>query len=194
VPELFQTADFSLQPLLATHVALDYDAVMEDPTYLRSWSQSSWPADHFTFSENLDDLKRHEREHNEGSAYTYTVLSPDTRQCLGCVYITPIGVRIASSHIPTSHLPNADDHVADVCFWVRPSLQKLGIDSALVSALKNWFVTEWQFDQLFFHTSAEDHRQRKLLHQAGLDLIAQFTAKHPRPGHWVLYSLESPQM
>lgn len=193
VPELFQTADFSLQPLHTTHVELDYDAVMEDPAYLRSWSQSSWPADQFTLSENYNDLERHEREHRNGSAFTYTVLSLDTNSCLGCVYITPIGVRIAQADIPKSNLPNEDDHVADICFWVRPSLQKLGMDSLLISALEIWLATEWQFDRLFFHTSVEDHRQQELLRQVGLERIAKFRTKHPRPGHWVLFTHESRQ-
>jgi RimJ/RimL family protein N-acetyltransferase len=188
LPDRFQTADFILQPLLASHVELDFEAVMEDPAYLRSWSQSSWPADHFTLSENREDLERHELEHREGSAFTYTVLSRDTNTCLGCVYITPLGVRIAHTNIPKSHLPNADAHVADVCFWIRPSLQKLGLDSELVTALETWFATEWQFDRLYFHTSTTDHRQRELLHQAGLEQIAQFKAKHPRPGQWVLFT------
>jgi hypothetical protein len=168
-------------------VDLDFDAVMEDPVYLRSWGQGSWPADNFTLEENLDDLERHAREHKEMSAFTYTILSPTEDICFGCVYITPVGMRIPASQIPPIHQPEARQHVGDVCFWVRPSLQAHELDLRMLSALLDWLRSEWHFDRIFFHTSASDVHQQQLFGRCGLDPIARFSAEEPRPGEWILY-------
>src|SRR5436189_5938859 len=90
VPEEKRTNRLLLRPLRATVVELDYDAVMSSAEQLRRWSQSDWPADDFTLAQNLDDLQRHEREHRERVAFTFTVLNPHGTRCLCCVYITPL--------------------------------------------------------------------------------------------------------
>jgi GNAT superfamily N-acetyltransferase len=183
------TQDFVLRPLRTSHVELDYDAVMEDPSYLRTWSQSGWPADEFTLGENLKDLERHEREHDETLAFTFTILSIGGERCLGCVYITPFGMRIAADEIPTAYLPKPDAFAADVCFWVRPSLQRDDLESKLLHTLRKWLRSDWPFDTIFLHTSEADRRQQEICDQAGLDPIAHFQSDHPRPGKWVLYEI-----
>src|SRR5437867_3283681 len=90
VPEEMRTRRLFLRPLRATDVELDYDAVMSSAEMLRRWSQSTWPADDFTLSENLDDLQRHEHEHKEREAFTFTILNPEGTRCLGCVYFMPL--------------------------------------------------------------------------------------------------------
>ena len=85
-----RTQRLFLRPLRASDVELDYDAVMSSAEMLRRWSQSGWPADDFTLAQNLDDLRRHEREHEERQAFTFTVLDPPGTRCLGCVYLTPL--------------------------------------------------------------------------------------------------------
>lgn len=186
-PESLTTSEFILRPLLVDHVDLDYEAVMEDPAYLRSWGQGGWPSDDFTLGENLLDLERHQREHSERSAFTFTVLSHSEESCFGCVYITPIGVRIPASEIPPQHRPEKQQHTGDVCFWIRPSLQTNKLDSRLLAALLQWLRSDWYFDRIFFHTSAADARQQELFDRAGLDQIARFSTAEPRPGTWLLY-------
>jgi hypothetical protein len=69
--------EFFLEPLTTDHVELDYAAVMDTREWLREWSGSTWPADDFTVDENREDLARHQREHEEGVAFTFTVLRSD---------------------------------------------------------------------------------------------------------------------
>jgi hypothetical protein len=189
VPEELKTNDFVLQPLRTDHVKLDYEAVMEDPKTLRAWSQSDWPADDFSLSKNKLDLERHEHEHMQQTAFTYTVLSPSGDHCLGCVYITPLGARIAADHIPEEYFPDPNAFSADVCFWLRPSLRRLGHDFKLLRALQKWFRDEWRFDHIFFHTSQATEHQQQSFEQGGLIEIARFEADDPRPGKWVLYKI-----
>ena len=82
--------DMVLEPLSSRHVELDYEAVMESKELLRRWSMSDWPRDGFTIEENAADLIRHEAEHFDRVAFTYTVLNPAATECFGCVYINPL--------------------------------------------------------------------------------------------------------
>ncbi len=189
IPDRLLVRSFQIRPLLAEHVDLDYDAVMEDPAYLRQWGQGHWPADDFTRAENLVDLRKHEREHKQGSAFTFTVLAPEGDRCLGCVYITPFGMRIAPEWIPPAHRPDPQSFTADICFWVRPSLHADNLDVVLARSLVSWLVDDWYFDHLFFHTSDLDQRQQRIFDASGLEEIARFQAERPRPGKWRLYEL-----
>ena len=87
VPAGMQTGAFLLRPIRESDAELDYAAVMESREYLQAWEQTGWPADDFTLEDNRRDLRRHERQHAEGEAFTFTVMSPDETRCLGCVYI-----------------------------------------------------------------------------------------------------------
>src|SRR5262249_14686707 len=139
IPEGLETGRLRLRPLRASDVALDYDAVMSDPAALRRWSQASWPADDFTLAENLTDLQGHEREHLEGVAYTFTVLSPDASRCLGCVYFTPVRPEAVG-------LCGRSEHPVRVGFWVRSSEILGGLDRHLFEALRAWLRQAWAFD------------------------------------------------
>ena len=162
VPEERRTERLLLRPLRATDVALDYDAVMSSPEMLRRWSQGTWPADDFTLAGNLADLERHEREHHERVAFTFTVLSPDEKRCLGCVYFTPVGPEAATL------CPGAE-HATQVGFWVRASEIASDLDRHLLATVRGWLKTAWAFDRVLFAISQQDARQVTLLRDIGLD-------------------------
>src|SRR5215831_8205486 len=90
VPEALRTNEFLLRPLSATDVHLDYDAVISSRAQLLRSSGGTWPKEEFTLEEDLADLKRHEREHRERVAFTYTVMNPAETECLGCLYMNPL--------------------------------------------------------------------------------------------------------
>ena len=114
IPEQKRTAQLYLRPLRATDAALDYEAVMASSEQLHRWSQTEWPTDDFTVAQNREDLARHEREHEERVAFTYTVLDPNETCCLGCVYITPL------ASYPVQICDEAT-YAANIGFWVRSS-------------------------------------------------------------------------
>src|SRR5512136_809591 len=135
VPQEKRTARLYLRPLRATDVEVDYDAVMSSAEMLRHWSQSGWPADGFTLAQNLADLQRHESEHLERKAFTFTVLNPPGMQCLGCVYIMPLRPE------QVALCPDAT-YAADVGFWVRASELPTGLEQHLFATLRDWFRAE----------------------------------------------------
>ncbi|TMQ73312.1 MAG: ABC transporter permease, partial [Candidatus Eisenbacteria bacterium] len=149
VPRGLRTPRLVLWPLRVDDAALDRDAVMSDPAALRRWSQSTWPADDFTLDENRVDLERHEREHERGMAFTFTVLDPDEARCLGCVYLTPVLGELAGSC-------GGAAHPVKLGFWVRSSEIAVDLDRHLLEALRGWLRDGWTFDAVVLAISRRD--------------------------------------
>jgi hypothetical protein len=157
-----------LEPLSTRHVELDYEAVMESKELLRRWSLSDWPSDEFSIEENAADLTRHESEHFDRVAFTYTVLNPDGTECLGCVYIKPFGDKLRTALSATDKSFATLEHVAWATFWVRQSRLAENLDRVLLEKLIYWFNEEFSFDKLLFSTAENDDRQVSLFQEAGL--------------------------
>jgi hypothetical protein len=148
--------------LRATDVDRDYEAVMSSSAMLRPWSQSDWPADGFTRTANLADLERHEREHEERVAFTFTVLDPAAERCLGCVYLAPVPPEART-------LCQDATYPVRVGFWVRASELAFDLDRHLLDCLREWLAAEWRFDRLLFLVAEQNARQMTLLTDAGLE-------------------------
>jgi RimJ/RimL family protein N-acetyltransferase len=161
-PEERRTGRLLLRPLRASDVQADYDAVISSAAMLRRWSQSVWPADDFTLAENLADLERHEREHVERVAFTYTVLDPADARCLGCAYVQPLAAEEAAAW------RGAARRAARVAFWVRESELAGELDRHLLEGLQDWFREAWPFDRVVFSASPGDERQLRIYDEAGL--------------------------
>lgn len=173
VPAEKRTSRLFLRPLRATDAELDYDAVMSSTEQLRRWSQRTWPADDFTLGENLADLERHEREHVERVAFTFTVMNPQATRCLGCVYITP-------PRRETARLFVAAAYPADVGFWVRAAEVSNDLDRHLLATLRDWFADDWPFDRVVYTICRQETRQAALLSEAGLERSAEFVLEDGR--------------
>jgi len=156
-----RTRRLLLRPLTVAHVEMDYDAVMASRAQLNVWSQTTWPTPDFTLAENRADLARHQREHEEGVAFTYTVLEPGARRCLGCVYITPIP---ESAH----QFDARAGYGAKVTFWMRSDELSHTLERHLLDTLRAWLAADWPFDQVVYTISQQNRRQAQLLRDAGL--------------------------
>ncbi len=163
VPVERESPRLRMRPLRATDVERDYDAVMSSAAMLRSWSQSEWPADDFTLAENLEDLRRHEREHEAREAFTFTVLDPEGTRCLGCVYLA------ALPDVARPLCPGAE-HPVRVGFWVRASEIASDLDRHLLVCLREWLAADWRFDRILHLIAERDARQVALCRDAGLQM------------------------
>lgn len=173
-PDALRTEHLLLRPLTVGHVEIDYDAVMASKTQLRAWSDTTWPTDDFTPAENRADLECHQREHEEGVAFTYTVLAPGGERCLGCVYITPIPESAQPLY------PN-DEYSARVAFWIRSDALDGSLEAHLLATLRAWFAADWPFDRVVYTVSQQNTRQARLLTDAGLVLRAGAAMPDGRP-------------
>src|SRR3954468_22283829 len=87
-PPLLETERVLLRPLTIHDVDRDYDAVMSSVDHLARTSERGWPRG-LTLEQNLIDLAWHQKNHQLGVAFTYTVVPLDEHRCLGCVYLEP---------------------------------------------------------------------------------------------------------
>jgi RimJ/RimL family protein N-acetyltransferase len=174
VPEGLRTDEFHLRPLRVCDAEIDYAAVMDSKQMLHVMSQSSWPSDDFTLEMNKNDLERHEKEHDERTAFTYTVLDPTESICLGCVYI---------KHLKEG--PMRGDNVAMLRFWVRQSYLNRDLDRLLLKSLIDWFRNDWAFSRVVLTIADEDEKQSQLVTDLDLQLVHAY-------GHrWSEYLIKS---
>src|ERR1700751_2445364 len=90
-PQGLVTESFVLEPLGPEHNEDDYEAWSTSMEHIHAspgLGDWSWPKP-MTLDENLRDLEMHARHFAERSGFTYTVLDPQTRRVIGCVYIYP---------------------------------------------------------------------------------------------------------
>jgi RimJ/RimL family protein N-acetyltransferase len=183
VPAGFATDEIVVRPLRTSDAAIDFEAVIESREMLRMWEQSDWPADDFTLEDNRADLEKHETEHEAGQAFTFTIMDPTERTCLGCIYIH--GLRgILEAFAPT----NANSHAASDCaafvtFWVRASRLQDDLDARVLRGLIQWFDADWAFDEIVLGTNTADVRQQTLFMRAGFVERWRLPLAHSQESH-----------
>ena len=130
VPLRLETQQFVLAPLGPEHNESDYDAwtsSMEHIAATPGWAGSGWPRE-MTPDENRADLERHANDFRNRTGFTYTVLDPETRDVIGCLYIYPLR-------------DGGED--ARALSWVRASHAEL--DAPLWRAVSDWLASDWPF-------------------------------------------------
>jgi hypothetical protein len=132
-PNGLETPLFVLEPLGPEHNERDYAAWSTSLEHIRStpgFATSPWPRE-MTLEENMEDLVEHARDFAQRTGFTYTVLDPDERDVVGCVYIYPLqGVACG----------------ANVSSWVRAS--RADLDEPLWRAVSEWLERVWPFEQI----------------------------------------------
>jgi RimJ/RimL family protein N-acetyltransferase len=189
-PNILHTEKFVIRPLTPDHVALDYAALMRNKALLRVWSGSSWPTADFSLTDNLADLQWHWEEHQEGIAFTYTVLNPSEDACFGFIYIKPITEILAenpdwqTAALPAEQLNSY--HNALVRFWTIQTAPQQTLDKSLLTVLRYWFTTNWAFSEIFWHTPVANQQQTAVFEENGLQKLGIFVMKN-RGGQHFLY-------
>ena len=132
VPDHLRCERFVLVPLAAEHNERDHEAWMSSIDHIRAtpgFAQRSWPRP-MTLEENARDIRKHADDFAARSGFTYTVLSPDGTEVIGCVYI----------------YPGAEDGIVDVRSWVRASHAHLDVE--LYIAVRDWLEADWPFTRV----------------------------------------------
>jgi RimJ/RimL family protein N-acetyltransferase len=119
-----------LEPLGPQHNESDYEAWTSSMEHIRAtagFPDGRWPHP-MSLEENRGDLERHAHDFEQRTGFTYTVLDPDSREVIGCLYIYPT---------------KAVEHDADVRMWVRAS--RADLDGPLWDAVSAWLARDWPF-------------------------------------------------
>ena len=133
VPAGLETSELVLEPLGPAHNERDYEAWTSSREHIAAtpgFEDGSWPRE-LTPDENLADLQRHAEDFRGRTGFTYTVLDPQTRDVIGCVYIYPA---------------RDERHDARVSSWVRVSHAHL--DAPLRRAVSAWLASDWPFERV----------------------------------------------
>ena len=139
VPRRLETPQLLLEPLGPEHNDRDYDAWTSSKDHIHAtpgWEESSWPKE-MTKDENRGDLERHADDFAHRRGFTYTMLDPESRDVIGCVYIYP---------------RRDGDGGARVLSWVRASHAEL--DAPLWRAVSEWLASDWPFDDVEYASRA----------------------------------------
>ena len=89
-----------------------------------------WPVHEYELAQNEADLAEHVEDFAERRGFTYTVLSPDGAETLGCVYVYP----------PEDGDPAFD---VEVRSWVRADHAER--DADLYRLVAGWIAADWPF-------------------------------------------------
>ena len=135
IPLELEHTSFRLRPIRQSDARLDYEAVMASAPQLRRQFGGDWPAENFSIEENREQLAIHEKQFSDRSAFVYTMLRPDEKEILGCVYIHPAEI---------------EDVDATVTYWVRESESADALRFELFKALDAWLQTDWPFQTVEF--------------------------------------------
>ena len=151
VPHSLHSSSFILRPLLETDVELDYQAVMSSQEFLLALTDGRWPRKGFTIEENRADLIHHESLHKKGEEFTYTIINPTEKECLGCLYILPLKPTLERFlNSETLIVQNLPDYSVYTYFWLTPSARKANLQKLLLESLIQWFKKDWYFSQVVF--------------------------------------------
>jgi hypothetical protein len=139
VPDGLTAREFRLAPLGPQHNESDYTAWTASVDHIRAtpgFDGHSWPHE-MSLDDNLRDLEQHSRDFAGRRGFTYTVLSADAGDVIGCVYIYP----------PGSQAPGGTGRRrAAVRSWVRADRRAL--DPVLHDAVLAWLERHWPFDSI----------------------------------------------
>jgi len=186
IPANLTTDKFVLDPLTTDPVHLDHAALMESVDMLRAWSGHDWPTHEFTVDQNFEDLARHQAEHTEGVAFTFTVLTPDRSRCIGCVYLDNLSNVLTSAGADPAQIAAVQDGSVAVRFWATQPRLADDLDVHLFEAINTWLRREWAFQHIFFRTNDRDQRQVRLFENAGF-IRAHAIQSPERRGRLVIY-------
>ncbi len=180
VPAGLRTDEFVLRMLAATDVELDYDAVMASRNLLHLRSGGSWPREGFTLAENLTDLQEHEADFHARRGFTYTIMNSDETQCLGCLYIYPLGVILRRTGVDEAEMAKVKDEVAEASFWVRQERIADNLDQRVLAALLLWLRRDFAFSRLYLRAFEREQRHVAIFAEAGLRLAASYPVSDTR--------------
>jgi hypothetical protein len=141
VPDGLTGQDFRLVPLGPPHNDADYAAWTGSIEHIRAtpgFAGRSWPHE-MSVQDNLRDLERHAQDFADRRGFTYTVLSAESGEVIGCVYIYPLQGQPRDGE--TDGQP-----AADVRSWVRAD--RAHLDRVLYDAVVAWLERAWPFSSI----------------------------------------------
>lgn len=182
IPEYLECETFCFEVLHPKHVELDFQALMKSKDFLRRWSNSAWPEDHFKVEDNLIDLEWHYEEFKEKTAFTYTILNQEKTNCLGCIYIRPVSsIRSLSpkekEKLDPFHFYNS--------YWVITDIRNTQLEDEIFIAIRDWLLKDWKFQSVLFVSNSQIPEQNEIYRNHQMELFWDLEEKKRHQQFWV---------
>ncbi|WP_186645894.1 hypothetical protein [Fluviispira vulneris] len=158
---------FIFSKLSEKYAKIDYETVMSSLIEIQEvfGGNENWASSSLTYADNLLSILRHQNDFNEKKAFTFSILSKDTREYLGCIYIKPIKVK---SDLDLRKLY----FDAQVLFWTVTK-NNIAIDAEVYKKILKFIKNEWSFKRVAYpgrSISWENWENMKLgIHNNDLD-------------------------
>ena len=127
--------NFFLEVLAPKHNEIDYEAWSSSRENLKGvfGPHNPWPEDVSSLEKNYEDLENHFKEFEQREAFAYTILNPNHKLCIGCLYIRP---------------DKTSRYDCRVDFWFRDSHIKL--EEMFYPWVQQWLSAEWGFGKVVY--------------------------------------------
>jgi len=182
IPEYIEREVFCFEVLHPKHVELDFQALMKSKDFLRRWSNSPWPEDHFTVENNLIDLEWHYAEFMEKIAFTYTILDQLKTICLGCIYIRPV---TSIPSLSPEEKAKLDPFRFFISYWVITEIRNTPLENEIFTAIRDWLQTVWKFQSDLFVSNSQIPEQNELYRKNQMDLFLELEEKKRHQQFWL---------
>ncbi len=142
VPKELTFDNIKIRQLLSTDNELDYQAAIES-----GFRPESFPKD-----VNLEQISKHELDHNNKIEFAYTILNKDESVCYGCLFVKPISPFLKFAFFNDrmcDHL-ELEDNDPGISFWITPKGWEQNLFEKILKQLIDWFKNEWPYESLFY--------------------------------------------
>jgi hypothetical protein len=182
IPEYLEREAFCFEVLHPKHVELDYQALMKSKDFLRRWSNSPWPEDHFKVEDNLIDLEWHYTEFKGKNAFTYTILDQFKTNCLGCIYIRPV---TSIPSLSPEEKAKLDPFQFFISYWVITDIRNTRLENEIFNATRGWLLSDWQFRSVLFVSNSQITEQNEIYQNNQMKLFWELEEKKRHQQFWV---------
>ncbi len=142
VPKELIFDNIKIRQLRSTDNELDYKAVIE----------SGFRPEGFPKEENLEQISRHEKDHDNKIEFAFTILDKKETVCFGCLFVKPISPFLQFAFFNERLCDELELKEDDpgISFWITQSGWKQDLFAITLENLVDWFKKDWPYENLFY--------------------------------------------
>ena len=142
VPRQLIFDNIKIRQLRSTDNELDYQAVIE----------SGFRPEGFPKEVNLEQISKHEKDHNDKIEFAFTIMDRNETVCFGCLFVKPISpfLKFAFFNDKICDHLELKENDPGINFWITQSGLKQNLFSKILENLIGWFKNEWPYENLFY--------------------------------------------
>ncbi|WDZ87752.1 hypothetical protein [Micromonospora cathayae] len=184
VPDRLRHAVFVARPLTVDVATLDYAAYLASPDVIRVHSDGRWPTDGFTLRRELEQVAKHQADHEARRAFTFLLLDSCEEEALGCLYLNPLHEYLGRVRAEPRTVCGFPPESAMVTFWLRQDRQDAALAEAVAGAVNDWLVDDWPITAHLFRILPDEWTSRTALERLPLRRVDLSLPGEHRPYLW----------